>query len=165
MLKFKKVSTAQEINITAKLAKEIWTDHFVNIIGQEQTDYMIENFQSEKAMTEQIKSGYEYYNFIVNGEVVGYFAIRQQDDNTLFLSKLYLKKSYRGNGYARQAFDYIKDIAKRNSNTMVWLTVNKYNDNTIAVYKKIGMQLLCSQVTDIGNGFVMDDYVFGYQIK
>ena len=47
---------------------------------------------------------------------------------------------------------------------MIWLTVNKHNNGTIAVYKKFGMKIIRSQVTDIGNGFVMDDYVFGYDI-
>lgn len=165
MLKFKKVSTSEEIKATAELANEIWNDHFVDIIGQDQTDYMVEKFQSEKAMTEQISGGYEYYNFVIDGSAVGYFAICPEKNNTLFLSKLYIKKAYRGKGYARQAFEFIKEIAKLNGNTMVWLTVNKYNNNTIAVYKKLGMKTIRSQITDIGNGFVMDDYVFGYEIQ
>lgn len=165
MLEFKKVSTSEEVKATAELAKEIWNDHFVDIIGQNQTDYMVEKFQSEKAMTEQLSGRYEYYNFVLDGKAVGYFAIYPEKDNTLFLSKLYLKKAYRGNGYARQAFEFIKEIAKLNGNKMVWLTVNKYNDNTISVYKKLGMKIIRSQITDIGNGFVMDDYIFGYQIQ
>ena len=164
MLDFKNVTTPEEVKNTAKLAKEIWNEWFVDIIGQAQTEYMVEKFQSKNAITEQIMSGYTYYNFMLDGEPIGYFAICQEDDNTLFLSKLYLKQSYRGNGYARKAFEFIKDIAKKNGNTMIWLTVNKHNDNAISVYKKFGMKIIRSQVTDIGNGFVMDDYVFGYEI-
>ena len=164
MLTFKKLKTTDEIKETANLAYEIWNQHFVSIIGQEQTDYMLENFQSENAMTKQMESGYEYFQFILDNEPIGYFAICQEEDNTLFLSKLYLKKEYRGRGYARQAFEFIKGLAKGYGNSMIWLTVNKYNDNTIAVYNKLGMKIIRSQVTDIGNGFVMDDYVFGYEI-
>ena len=164
MLEFKKVLTQKDTELTAELAKEIWNQHFVPLIGQGQVDYMLEHFQSESAMAKQIESGYEYYQFMLDKTAIGYFAICPEEDNTLFLSKLYLKQECRGRGYARQAFEYIKDIATSNGNTMVWLTVNKHNDNTISVYKKFGMKIIRSQVTDIGNGYVMDDYVFGNEL-
>lgn len=154
-----------EIPELAALAKEIWNQHFPPIIGQEQVDYMVEKFQSEKAMTEQIEKGYEYYFIQSDGENAGYFGIEPQDDGSLFLSKLYIKISHRKKGYARQAFEYIKEICRLRGLKSVWLTVNKHNDNTIAVYKKFGMEVIRSQVCDIGNGFVMDDYVFEYVIK
>ena len=41
---------------------------------------------------------------------------------------------------------------------------NKYNNNTLAVYDHLGFKITDEQVADIGNGFVMDDYVFEYSI-
>ena len=164
MLEFKAVKSDEEIKNTAKLAKQIWNQHFITIISQSQIDYMVEKFQSEKAMTKQISEGYTYYNFILDGEVIGYFGICPKEDNTLFLSKLYLKKEYRGNGYARRAFEFMKKLAEEKGYSMIWLTVNKHNDSTIAVYKKFGMEVIREEVTDIGNGYVMDDFVFGYKI-
>ena len=41
----------------------------------------------------------------------------------------------------------------------VYLTVNKQNHGPIAVYKKLGFQIVDSVETDIGNGFIMDDYI------
>lgn len=164
MLTFEKVTTQESIKKTAELAKDIWNKYFITIITQSQIDYMIDKFQSEMSMSEQIKSGYEYYNFVLDGEIIGYFAICKKDDNTLFLSKLYLKKEYRGNGYARKAFEFIKELAKQKNCSMIWLTVNKRNDDSIAIYKKFGMEIIRSEVTDIGSGYVMDDYVFGYHL-
>ena len=46
----------------------------------------------------------------------------------------------------------------------VYLTVNKHNDHAIAVYKKTGFKVIDEVVTDIGNGYVMDDYIFGYDL-
>ncbi len=164
MLVFKKVETPEDIKVTAQMAVEVWNDSFVDMIGQAQVDYMLDLYQSEKAMTEQIASGYEYYHFTLGETVIGYFAIREEDDNTLFLSKLYLKNDYQGNGYARQAFEYIKEIGKKNGNTLIWLTTNKRNFKAITVYNKFGMRIIRSQETDIGNDFIMDDYVFGYAL-
>ena len=153
-----------EIKELAALAEEIWRQHFPPIIGDEQVTYMLEKFQSEKAMKEQIKEGYEYYFLKLSDENIGYFGIEPMKDGSLFLSKLYIRLSQRGNGYARQAFEFMKELCRKRGYKSIWLTVNKYNVNTIEVYKKFGMKILRSQVSDIGNGFVMDDYVFGYDI-
>lgn len=42
----------------------------------------------------------------------------------------------------------------------VYLTVNKGNERAIKVYEKFGFIKTDSIVTDIGNGYVMDDYVY-----
>lgn len=164
MLTFEIVKTKDEIAETARLAEEIWNQHFITIISKGQIDYMLEKFQSEKAMTQQISEGYTYYNFVLDNIIIGYFVICPKEDNTLFLSKLYLKQEYRGNGYARQAFEFIKKLAKDKGFQMIWLTVNKHNDDTVAVYKKLGMEVIRTEVTDIGNDYVMDDFVFGYKL-
>jgi len=40
----------------------------------------------------------------------------------------------------------------------LWLTVNKDNADSIAFYRRVGFGIAGSSVTDIGGGFVMDDY-------
>ena len=164
MLEFKKVVTPEEIKETSELAREIWNQHFICILSQDQIDYMVDKFQSEKAITEQIEQeGYQYYNFVLDGEKIGYFAICEKPDNTLFLSKLYIKKSFRGNGYARQAFEFIKDIAHKNGNTMICLTVNIHN-NAVPIYEKLGMKRIRSEITEIGHGYVMNDHIYGFEV-
>ena len=41
----------------------------------------------------------------------------------------------------------------------VKLHVNKYNTNSILAYQKMGFVNVESVVTDIGKGFIMDDYL------
>ncbi|RKN85067.1 GNAT family N-acetyltransferase [Paenibacillus ginsengarvi] len=164
MLTFQKATTPEQIAVVAGLAHTIWNEHFISIIDQGQIDYMLEKFQSAEAMTKQLADGYEYYLFMENGRPVGYFGVQPQADGTLYLSKLYLLKDQRGKGYARQAFEEIKTIANRHNLKQIWLTVNIHNTDTIAVYKRFGMRLLRTQVADIGNGYVMDDEVYGYDL-
>ena len=53
-----------DVEALAALADIIWHQHFRGIISDEQIEYMIENFQSQKAMTNQLLNmGYEYYFF------------------------------------------------------------------------------------------------------
>ena len=156
---FTQVNDSDSIKIVAQLAKEIWTSHYVPIIGEEQTAYMIEKFQSENAITQQIEQGFQYYLINENDENLGYFAVEPRETE-LFLSKFYLKSSQRGKGYGRKAMGFIEQIAKEKKLPKITLTANKYNTNSIKIYGKLGFKNAGSIIKDIGNGFVMDDYKF-----
>lgn len=164
MLFFKKCTADEDLKYTAEMANKIWNEHFISIITQGQIDYMLEKFQSYPAMKEQVKEGYLYYNFVLDGKKIGYFAVCPQSDNTLFLSKLYIKKEHRGRGYSSQAFEYIKGLADGLGLKSVWLTVNKHNSVAVSAYEALGMKNIRSQTTDIGGGYVMDDYVFSIDV-
>jgi ribosomal protein S18 acetylase RimI-like enzyme len=161
---FPNVETEEEVAYLAQLASEIWYEYFVSIISNEQIDYMVEKFQSVHAITDQIKNqGYEYYFMNVNGKTIGYLGIKQEEGK-LFLSKLYIQKEHRGKGYASQAMEFLVEICKDRRLGIIWLTVNRYNDATIAVYEKKGFRTVRTQVADIGNGFVMDDNIMEKEI-
>lgn len=160
-----KVKTKKQIEETAKLASEIWHEHYSSIISEEQIDYMVEKFQSAEKISKQIKKeNYEYYNFVEDNKSVGYFGFVEQDGEALFLSKIYLLKSERGKGFSRKAFEFLKKEAKKRGLSKIWLTVNKGNKHSIEIYKKFGMYIERTQIADIGGNFVMDDYIFVYDI-
>ena len=155
MAEFKKVNDIKEL---ASLASSIWHEYWTCILTPEQIDYMVENFQSEKAIKNQIENeNYTYNNIIKDGAKAGYFGISDKKEY-LFLSKLYIKKEYRHQGLGKKAFEKIKELA---NDKPIRLTVNKYNTNTINAYKKWGFEIIDAVVTDIGSGFVMDDYIMG----
>lgn len=153
VITFNKVENIKEL---ASLAYAIWHEYWTCILSNEQIDYMVQNFQSEKAIKNQIENeNYTYYLIKAGNENAGYFGISDKQDY-LFLSKLYIKKEFRHKGIGTKAFDRIKELAHGKP---VRLTVNKYNTNTIKAYKKWGFKIIDSVVTDIGSGFVMDDYI------
>ncbi len=160
-----KVEDAEQIKLLADTAQEIWHEYFGIIISEEQINYMLDKFQSVSAVTSQIKDGYEYYLFYDNNEIVGYTGIHPESEkNALFLSKLYVKKQHRGKGYASKAFDFLRGYCKDNGLKYIYLTVNRHNDPTIAIYKKKGFYVAEEKCADIGGGFVMDDYVMRLDI-
>lgn len=164
MHKIIKITEKEQIKQLAEIADGIWHECFRHILSAEQIDYMIDKFQSEYAVENQMQNdGYEYYFLVIDGETAGYTGIRHENDR-LFLSKLYLKKEYRSRGYSHILFDFMTELCKKHSLKSIYLTVNKYNKNSIAVYEKKGFKNIRSQITDIGNGFVMDDYVFELEI-
>lgn len=58
------VTTQQEIATVARLAREIWTAHYVPIVGADQVEYMLERFQSESAVALQVTKGVAYFLII-----------------------------------------------------------------------------------------------------
>ena len=155
---YSQVITDVQIGTTAKLAKEIQTEHFTAIIGADQVNYMLDKFQSEKAIADQIQNkGYIYYLIKESKQAIGYCAIVQEED-VLFLSKLYIRKIMRGKGVARKIIDFIKTIALERNLGRITLTVNKNNIGPIAAYEKLGFVNTGPVVQDIGGGFIMDDY-------
>ncbi|HSQ41410.1 MAG TPA: GNAT family N-acetyltransferase [Fibrobacteraceae bacterium] len=146
------------------LASEIWWEHFPPIIGEAQVRYMVDRFQSATAMRDQMIHGYEYY-FLENGHAArcGYFCCKNDQDR-LFLSKLYVHKDFRKQGHARAAIQYMSRLAQERNLRAIHLTVNKNNAASIAAYQKLGFQQTGSVTTPIGEGFVMDDYTMELQI-
>ena len=57
MIEVIRVATTDQIEKTAQLAAEIWKEHYTEIIGGNQVDYMIDRFQSCEAITAQIDAG------------------------------------------------------------------------------------------------------------
>ncbi len=160
-----KITTENGLQNTARLAEIIWRQHFHGIISDGQIEYMLDKFQSFAAMCRQVADeNYEYYGIFKGAEQIGYYAVCEKPDNTFFLSKLYIVREQRGNGYASEAFRNIIESGRERGCTMVWLTVNKHNDSSIAVYRHWGMEVIREEVTDIGSGYVMDDYVFGFKL-
>lgn len=153
-----KATTEEALHKIAELAEIIWHQHFTPIIGKEQVIYMVDKFQSFPALKEQLTSGYEYYRIFDQDDFCGYCGIHPENGK-LFLSKLYLKKEARGRHLASQTFDFLKQLCRERGLSAIWLTCNKHNDNTLAVYRHLGFKTVDTQVTDIGNGFVMDDYI------
>ncbi|MEZ4937027.1 MAG: GNAT family N-acetyltransferase [Crocinitomicaceae bacterium] len=158
----KKINTSGQIKEIELLGREIWTEHYTPIIGLEQVNYMLDKFQSARAIAEQIGEGYSYFQLIEEGELIGYMAIQKREES-LFLSKIYVRKDQRGKGFGRQAMEFVFDQAKAMNCEKVNLTVNKYNEGSIKSYEKMGFENVGDAVFDIGEGFVMDDYLFEFR--
>lgn len=156
-ISFNFASSEKDFSKIETLAREIWEEHYTPIIGEKQVAYMLDKFQSAKAMQEQLEEGYEYF-MIRDGETrVGYLAFKEESAG-LFLSKVYVHSSGRGKGFGKAAIEFVKSEVKKRGLKQIRLTVNKYNHNSIAAYLKMGFEKTQELVMDIGEGYVMDDY-------
>lgn len=149
-------NTTQVYNI-AELAKEIWTEYYTPLIGESQVTYMVEHFQSfEKINSEILANETIYYLAYYYDNPAGYCAIKIEEDG-IFLSKLYVKEEFRKLGIGRCMLNHI--IENSMGKSYVYLTVNKQNFSSISTYEKLGFKIIDACITDIGSGYVMDDYI------
>ncbi len=151
------VKDKNSVNIIESLAREIWTEHYIPIVGKEKVKYVLEKFQSAKAVSAQIKEGAKYFLIKQEESSIGYFSY-VLTENSLFLSKIYILVSYRGMGIGKKVFEFLEKTAKENKLSEITLIVNRNNKNSIAVYEKNGFVISGSIINDLGNGFFMDDY-------
>ncbi|MBQ8346696.1 MAG: GNAT family N-acetyltransferase [Alphaproteobacteria bacterium] len=163
MILLQQILSVQDINDAARLANGIWHEHFTPIIGEKQVDYMLDRFQSAPAIAEQIRQGYLYFALILDHRQIGYVAFRI-DDDALFLSKLYIQKEFRGRGFSHTVITYAEKLAREQAKPVIRLTCNKNNVSSLAIYKKIGFEIVREEKADIGSGFFMDDYILEKQI-
>lgn len=157
MITIKASNSTADFEVIEKLADTIWREHYIPIVGKPQIDYMLNKFQSVRAMQQQAAIGYEYYIVFFKELPVGYLSIKQEDKH-LFLSKIYILNTYRGQGIGKTTMQFISEKANAYQLIDIRLTVNKYNTNSIKAYESMGFKNVGVLVTDIGNGFVMDDF-------
>jgi diamine N-acetyltransferase len=158
------VLTEHQIEIVESLAREIWTEHYTAIIGIKQVDYMLDRLQSKQAIKEQIRAGALYFLLKEDNEFIGYIAVKPKGAE-LFLSKIYVRSSRRNKGHGKKAVRFAENLAQEKGLRKIVLTVNKNNVNAIKAYEKMGFRNVGSIVQDIGNDFVMDDYIMEKTVR
>lgn len=159
-MEIKVCQSDEQLKELADEARKIWNEYFISIITQEQIDYMVEMFQSYEAIKHAMKEErYTYFLAYEENRIIGYCGVKPCEDGRLFLSKLYLEKEQRGKGYASMLLQKAIAFAKEQGLDAIYLTCNKYNEHSLDVYKNKGFYQIDSVQTDIGKGFIMDDFI------
>lgn len=138
-----------------QLADVIWHQCYKDLLSAKQIDYMLEKFLSVPVFKRQEKEGYIYRGLFVDDEMVGFTASHDEKEE-VFLSKLYLLEQYHHKGLGRKMIEDVINLYPQAEK--MYLTVNKHNE-TLEMYRHLGFEITSQQVSDIGEGYVMDDYV------
>lgn len=152
-----------EADTLAALAAEIWRDYWPALIGADQTEYMIERFQSPPAIRRDMAdNAYEYWfvRAVDDGRIVGYTGGHVEPATSrFFISKIYLRAEERGKHFGSAILAFYEQLCRDRDLRAMYLTVNKGNELGIRTYRGKGFETIDAVRTDIGSGFVMDDYI------
>ncbi len=109
--------------------------------------------------TELISSQIELFSMLeVDAKAIGYCAFEKLTDTEGKLHKLYLRPSLKQKGAGTFIINEISHQARALGLESIILNVNKYN-SAVDFYHKKGFTKDREMILDIGNGYVMDDYV------
>ncbi len=164
-LDFRFLETSNDFRQLEPFAASIWEQHYTPIIGADQVAFMLNKYQSAKAMSDQFSAGYKYAVVICGDQKAGYFAYDGKAEKEVFISKLYIHKDFRRRGLGRHILDFIAKETRALGCTAMTLSVNKDNSDSIQFYIAYGFQTIKAQKVAIGEGFYMDDYVMSYPVQ
>jgi ribosomal protein S18 acetylase RimI-like enzyme len=150
----------EEIDDLILVAHKIWHAHYPGIITIEQIDYMLERGYTSVVIREEIETKGIFWNAIKDDSaIIGMISVGPYGDSVMKLHKLYLLPEYHGMGIGSRALEMAEQIAQRQNAATLVLNVNRHNPKAISAYKRAGWKIAGETVVEIGNGYVMDDYV------
>ena len=157
---------AADIPAIAALARAIWLDHYPGIISTGQIEYMLSQRYSAAQMREEIDGGeIGWVQVAANGAPVAFASwFPAEGQGEMKLDKLYVHPGHQRAGHGGSLIAYVAAAAAARGFRRLVLAVNKNNVNAIAAYRKHGFEVRESVMKDIGNGFVMDDYIMVKEI-
>lgn len=162
-MEFRKAEVS-DIELIQELALESWQVAYQSILSEEQIHYMLETMYSQSVLKSQLEAR-NYYYFIVLGESkqpVGFLGFEHHyEPLTTKLHRIYLLPSMQGKGYGSRSLEFLKQRTRNEKDTRIVLNVNK-NNGAKEYYEHNGFQIYDQGVFDIGNGFVMDDYLMEF---
>lgn len=153
-------ATLSEIPIIQEIAQKSWRKHYPGIISEEQITYMLDKMYSESEIKNHfVNPNYQYFLIKNNNDFVGIMGFEHHyEPKTTKLHRIYFLEEAKGKGLGTFALNFLKNEVEKSGDKRIILNVNKENPSyyfylarNFKVYEEIVLQ--------IGNGFVMDDYL------
>jgi len=154
-------ATGQDLPVIAKLADVIWRACYSDIISPAQIEYMLAQMYALDTMGREIHSqGIRYNLLLANDKAVGFASYGPAPEpDVMKLHKLYVLPEWHGRGLGSLLLRHVELQVRAGGAHSLLLSVNKRNTRAINAYKRNGFAIADSVITDIGGGFIMDDYV------
>jgi RimJ/RimL family protein N-acetyltransferase len=152
-----KLALEKDLTTITKLAQQIWSDHYVTIIGQAQVNYMLDKMYDHQSLLDQmVQKEHVFYLIEKDGKFIGFISISSENKTDYFLHKFYIDQQKSNQGLGTQVLNLlIEEITPK----YLTLTVNRQNFKSINFYFKNGFKIEKVEDFDIGNGYQMNDFV------
>lgn len=154
-------ATLNDIKLIQEIAHITWPVTYGEILSKEQLDYMLEMIYSDEALAAHFHKKEQLFYLISEEETtLGFIGIEHQykGEETTRIHKIYLLPETQGRGIGKKVIEEIERLALENKSKALSLNVNRFN-SALGFYKKIGFDVMDEVNIDIGNGYLMEDYV------
>lgn len=156
-------ATPNDFAVIELLAKDIWNQHYVPIIGLGQVNYMLNQLYSSTALKKQTEEGQVFHLVEKDGKEIGFISVSNCGGNDYFLHKFYILQDKQSKGLGTNVFN--KVFGELYQAQSIRLTVNRLNYKSVNFYFKLGFKIEKVEDFDIGNDYFMNDFVMLWQKK
>jgi diamine N-acetyltransferase len=151
---------AEHLEEIAALAGVIWRVHYPGIISSAQIDYMLRWMYGLETMREELARGIRYDRLLIGNVLAGFSSSGPIEGGGDFkLHKMYIHPEWQRRGLGELLLRAAEENARGHGAQRLVLAVNKRNSTGIAAYLKWNFKIESALITEIGSGFVMDDYI------
>lgn len=156
-MKIKK-AIISDIPIIKEIAEKAWRPTYEHILTERQTLYMLDLMYNSLTLENQINGNIAFFMVDLGQKTVGYFSVEILNEQKVKLHKLYLDPTQKQQGLGKKIIQFIRNWTLTNQRESIILNVNK-NNSAVQFYQKMGFIIIEELILDIGEGYVMDDFV------
>lgn len=151
-------ASVHDIAIIREIANITWPVAYGSYISKAQLDYMLDMMYSDNSLLEQMNKGHQFYVAEQLNIPIGFASVSKEGDNACKLNKLYVLPTAQKTGAGKALLHTAIDYATSHASSCLYLQVNKQN-NAQHFYSKHGFTVREASILEIGNGYIMDDYI------
>lgn len=163
-----KIRKATELDIDSirDIAFKTWNVAYKDILSTEQRSYMLEMMYSESALKEQMSNGHIFYIAEYEGNSAGFISCATEygTEKALKIHKYYVLPTMQGKGIGSALLQEAEKVAITTDCEIITLNVNRFN-KVVEHYQSRGFTIAYSEDIDIGNGYLMEDFVMEKKIS
>lgn len=155
------VASEEHLSEINHIAHETWPSTFGEILSPKQISYMLEWMYSIDSLKQQItEKGHVFLLAKDETGFLGYasYELHYQGLHKTKIHKIYLLPASQGKGVGAALIAQIGARATQQNDLSLLLNVNRYN-KAVGFYEKVGFQIVGSEDIDIGDGFLMQDFI------
>lgn len=159
-MKIIKISKEQ-LPVIRQLAYEIWPIAYKDILSEAQLHYMLEKFYAVYNLENLLIHESQVFMLLESENKNIGFASYELNCNhlgTTKLHKIYIRPDIQRKNIGSFLLSEIEKIARENKQHTIFLNVNR-NNNARYFYEKMGYKITESVDIEIGEGYLMEDYV------
>jgi len=173
MIEYKVARAGKEdMQLVHNMAEIVFRHTYREILSSEQMEYMMDWMYSLPNLRRQLDDGHIYHIAYDGERPCGYVSVQPEgiaeDGMPLYqLQKIYVLPSEQGKGLGKILFRTAVAVVRSMTPQLparMELNVNR-NNPAVGFYRHLGMDILREGDFHIGNGFYMNDYIMGLEIK
>ena len=157
-------ASTEDILLIRTLALRIWPHTYKEILSQPQIRYMMKLIYSTKSLKRQMAEGHQFIIVYNNAVPVGFASFSDIGAGIFKLEKVYLLANQRGRGTGRFIIEQVIAGIRPRGAKALRLNVNRHN-KARTFYERLGFVVVKEEKIDIGEGYVMDDYVMEKKLE